>query len=114
MNILMPIAGAGKRFEKAGFTFPKPLIPITNFNGNPMIKVVIDNLNLTGNFIFVCRKEHVEKYKLDIMLKTLIPTCNVLVVNYLTEGSVCTCLLANDYINTKESLCIADCDHFPI
>lgn len=110
----MPIAGAGKRFEKAGFTFPKPLIPITNFNGNPMIKVVIDNLKLDGNYIFVCRKEHVDKFKLNVMLKTLIPNCKVLTVNYLTDGSACTCLLADEYINTEESLCIADCDHFPV
>lgn len=114
MNILMPIAGAGKRFENAGYTFPKPLIPITNFNGNPMVKVVVDNLNLNGNYIFVCKKEHIDKYNIDVLLKTIIPNCKIVSVNYLTEGSACTCLLAKEYINTNESLCIADCDHFPI
>jgi NDP-sugar pyrophosphorylase family protein len=114
MNILMPIAGAGKRFENAGYTFPKPLIPIPNFNGNPMVKVVVDNLNLNGNYIFVCRKEHIDKYHIDVLLKTMIPDCKVLSVNYLTDGSARTCLLAKDIINTDESLCIADCDHFPI
>ena len=28
MNILIPMAGAGSRFEQAGYTFPKPLIEI--------------------------------------------------------------------------------------
>ncbi len=35
MNILIPMAGAGSRFEKAGYTFPKPLIEV---NGKPMIQ----------------------------------------------------------------------------
>jgi len=30
MNILIPMAGAGKRFADAGYIFPKPLIEIDN------------------------------------------------------------------------------------
>ena len=30
LNILIPMAGAGTRFEQAGYTFPKPLIDINN------------------------------------------------------------------------------------
>lgn len=37
LNVLIPMAGAGSRFEKAGYTFPKPLIEI---RGKPMIQVV--------------------------------------------------------------------------
>ena len=28
MNVLIPMAGAGSRFEQAGYTFPKPLIDV--------------------------------------------------------------------------------------
>ena len=42
MNVLIPMAGAGSRFEKAGYTFPKPLIEV---NGKPMIQIVVENLN---------------------------------------------------------------------
>ena len=48
LNVLIPMAGAGSRFEKAGYSFPKPLIEI---NGEPMIKVVTENLNINANFI---------------------------------------------------------------
>ena len=34
MNVLIPMAGAGSRFQQAGYTFPKPLIEV---NGKPMI-----------------------------------------------------------------------------
>ena len=41
LNILIPMAGAGSRFESAGYTFPKPLIEV---NGKPMIQLVTENL----------------------------------------------------------------------
>ena len=34
LNVLIPMAGAGSRFEQAGYTFPKPLIDVRN---KPMI-----------------------------------------------------------------------------
>ena len=53
LNVLIPMAGAGSRFEKAGYTFPKPLIDV---KGKPMIQVVVDNLNMDANFIFIVQK----------------------------------------------------------
>ena len=66
LNILIPMAGAGTRFQKAGYTFPKPLIEI---DGKPMIQLVVENLNVEANFIFVVQKEHRDKYNLDSLLK---------------------------------------------
>ena len=54
------MAGEGSRFKKAGFSFPKPLIEI---NQKPMIQVVIESLGLR-KYIFLVRKEHLEKYNL--------------------------------------------------
>jgi len=61
MNVLIPMAGAGSRFQQAGYTFPKPLIDV---EGKPMIQVVVDNLNIDANFIYVVQKEHRAKFKL--------------------------------------------------
>jgi Nucleoside-diphosphate-sugar pyrophosphorylase involved in lipopolysaccharide biosynthesis/translation initiation factor 2B, gamma/epsilon subunits (eIF-2Bgamma/eIF-2Bepsilon) len=41
LNIVVPMAGRGSRFQKEGYTLPKPLIPVL---GKPMIQVVINNL----------------------------------------------------------------------
>ena len=41
INIVIPMAGRGSRFTKAGYNLPKPLIPV---HGVPMIKVVCNNL----------------------------------------------------------------------
>ena len=53
MNIIIPMAGAGSRFEKAGYSFPKPLIEV---HGNPMIAKVVENLNLQGRYIFLVQR----------------------------------------------------------
>ena len=70
MNILIPMAGAGSRFAKAGYTFPKPLIEVRN---KPMIQVVIENLNVDAHFIYVVQKEHFEKYNLKSLLNVSAP-----------------------------------------
>ena len=109
LNILIPMAGAGSRFEKAGYTFPKPLIDV---NGKPMIQVVIDNLNIEANYIYVVQKEHRAKYNLDTLLNLITPGCKIVEVDGLTEGAACTTLLAKEYINSDAPLLMANSDQF--
>lgn len=107
MNVLIPMAGAGSRFEKAGYTFPKPLIDV---NGKPMIQVVVDNLNFESNHIFITQTDHRKKYNLDTLLKLIAPSVNIIDVNGVTEGAACTTLLAKDLINNDNPLIIANSD----
>ena len=39
-----------------------------------MIQVVIENLNLDCEYIFIVQKEHIEKYNIDKMLKLIKPS----------------------------------------
>lgn len=107
LNVLIPMAGAGSRFERAGYKNPKPLIDV---NGVPMIKVVTDNINLDANFIYIVQKKHIEKYNLKTLLNIISPGCNVIEVNGVTEGAACTSLLAKELINNNSSLLIANSD----
>lgn len=109
LNIIIPMAGAGSRFEKAGYTFPKPLIDV---NGKPMIQIVVDNLNIDGNYIFIVQKNHREKYNLDTLLKLISSNCRIVEVDGITEGAACTTLLAKDYVNNDNPLIIANSDQF--
>ena len=109
LNILIPMAGAGTRFEKAGYTFPKPLIEV---NGKPMIQVVVENLNIDANYIFVVQKSHNIKYNLEAMLNLIVPGCKIVETDGLTEGAACTCLLARDLINNDNPLFFANSDQF--
>jgi HAD superfamily hydrolase (TIGR01509 family) len=109
LNVLIPMAGAGSRFEQAGYTFPKPLIEVNN---KPMIQVVIDNLNIDANYIYVVQKAHREKYNLDTMLNLITPGCKIVETNGVTEGAACTALLAKEYIDSDAPLFFANSDQF--
>ena len=109
LNILIPMAGAGSRFQQAGYTFPKPLIDV---KGRPMIQVVTDNLNIKANYIYVVQKSHREKYNLDTLLDLITPGCKIVEVDGITEGAACTALLAKEHINTDNPLFFANSDQF--
>jgi HAD superfamily hydrolase (TIGR01509 family) len=109
LNVLIPMAGAGSRFQQAGYTFPKPLIDV---NGKPMIQVVVDNLNIEATFIYVVQKEHRQKYNLDALLELITPNCVIVEVDGVTEGAACTTLLAKEYIDNDHPLLMANSDQF--
>ena len=109
LNIVIPMAGEGSRFSKAGFTFPKPLVEI---HQKPMIQLVVENLGLKGSFIFIVKKEHLEKYNLKSFLNIVAPKCKIITIDKLTEGAACTVLLAKKYINNSKPLVISNSDQF--
>jgi|DEB19_MinimDraft_3_1074340.scaffolds.fasta_scaffold03733_5 HAD superfamily hydrolase (TIGR01509 family) len=111
LNVLIPMAGAGSRFETAGFTFPKPLIEV---RGKPMIQVVVENLNIDARYIYIVQKTHFEKYNLEYLLKLLTPNCEIVQIEGLTEGAACTTLLARDLIDNDDALVIANSDQFVV
>ena len=109
MRILIPMAGEGSRFIKEGYTFPKPLIDV---DGKPMIQRVVENLDFDCEYIFLVRKQHLEKY--EGLRNTLEMITNkrmkIVEVDSLTEGAACTALLAKKHIDNDESLLIANSD----
>ena len=109
MKVLIPMAGAGSRFQQAGYTFPKPLIEVY---GKPMIQVIVDNLNVDSEHIFIVQEKHYEEYHLQQTLETISPHCKIVRVDKLTEGAACTTLLAEEYIDNDEPLLIANSDQF--
>lgn len=107
----MPMAGRGKRFADAGYATPKPMIPI---HGRPMTDVVIANLRPSRphRFVFLILREHAESFGFDHHLRTWAPSCEVVLVDRVTEGAACTVLLARDLIDNDEPLMIANCDQW--
>jgi len=109
LNVLIPMAGAGSRFEQAGYTFPKPLIDV---KGKPMIQVVVENLNIKANYIYIVQKSHREKYNLDTLLNLITPGCKIVEVDGVTEGAAVTALMVKEYINNDAPLFFANSDQF--
>ena len=109
MNVLIPMAGAGSRFAQANYTFPKPLIEV---RGEPMIQVVVENLNIDAHYIFVVLKEHYEKYNLKQLLNLISPGCDIIQTDKVTGGAAITTLLAKELISSEQPLLIANSDQF--
>ncbi len=111
INIVIPMAGNGSRFSRAGYKDPKPLISV---NGRPMIEVVIDNLkpSTKHRFIFICQADHLKKYHLEDLLENKAPGCKIIEVDEVTEGAACTVLLAKELIDNSDQLMIANCDQY--
>ncbi len=109
MKVLIPMAGAGSRFAKEGYTFPKPLIDV---NGKPMIQTVVENLDFDCEYIFLVRKSHLEDYTglVDTLDRITNGKFNYIEVDGLTEGAACTALLAERLIDSDEDLLIANSD----
>ncbi|MDR2667386.1 MAG: glycosyltransferase family 2 protein [Holosporales bacterium] len=111
LNIVLPMAGRGSRFVNCGYSVPKPLISI---HGVPMIKVVVDNLapKQEHRFVFIAQKEHIDKYNLLSKLRSYAKNVEIIGINGITEGQVCTTLLAKKFFDDDEPLMNANSDQY--
>ena len=108
MNIVIPMAGLGSRFAKAGFDKPKPFMDVL---GKPMVVRVLENLRYKdARYILIARKEHLTKEKK--LVDEIKNNFNVefIPIDKLTEGTACTVLYARKYINNDMPLMIANSD----
>ena len=108
INIVIPMAGAGSRFAKAGYKKPKPFIDVL---GKPMICHVLDNLKMpNAKFILLVRKEHFDQEPKTIQWIRENYNVEYVMIDKLTEGAACTVLHAHRLINNNTPLLIANSD----
>ncbi len=108
-NILVPMAGLGSRFIKEGFKVPKQII---NIKDKHLIDISLDCIDYKDcNLIFVLRDEHVYNHHMDELLKKKFGNdITIVVLDQLTDGSVCSCLFAEEYIDSDAPLVIHTLD----
>ncbi len=111
LTIVIPMAGLGTRFSRAGFIQPKPLIPI---HGQPMIRWVISNLTpkTRHRFVFVVLRDHLENYPLLGELGRWAPNSDVVAVDSVTQGAADTVLKASHLLDSSAPLVIANSDQW--
>lgn len=108
INIVIPMAGAGSRFVKAGYKKPKPFIDVL---GKPMICHVLDNLNMpNAKFIILARAEHYNSEQETIKWIKANYNVEFVLIDKLTEGAACTVLHAHRLINNDTPMLIANSD----
>lgn len=105
---LIPLAGHGSRFSKAGYLDPKPLISV---GGKPMIVQAADYLPKASRNTFVCLKEHLQKYPLRKAIEKSYPSSKIITISETTEGQACTCEIGLKGEDQNAPLLIAACDN---
>lgn len=105
MNVVIPMAGAGRRFVEAGYDKPKPFIGV---GGTPMIVRVMENIGYIGRYHLIHQEEH---------SKMLVEALSGRGFNYIsipisgiTDGAARTVLKAREYIDNDNALLIANSD----
>src|SRR5687768_3634372 len=110
MNIVIPMAGQGKRFVKSGFTFPKPLI---NVAGRAMYRHAVEclPLHLATKLIFILRKSNfLDSLISDIKTHYSSYPCSIVVLNYDTQGQAETVLKSASILDLEKPTLIHNCD----
>lgn len=109
MKIVVPMAGLGERFVKAGYTEHKPLIEI---DGKVMIEHVVNMFPGEENFVFICNNKHLQNSKLESILKELKPNCKIIGVDSVKLGPVWDMLqvVKKDDFLDSEPVIVSYCD----
>lgn len=108
---MIPMAGLGSRFTEAGYTIPKPLLPI---HGVPMYKVVIANLMHESvlSVTVICPEQWGLSEEMRTLSEQLGVKVNVIEIDYVTEGSAMTVALAEPYLDPDLPVVTANSDQF--
>jgi UDP-N-acetylglucosamine diphosphorylase / glucose-1-phosphate thymidylyltransferase / UDP-N-acetylgalactosamine diphosphorylase / glucosamine-1-phosphate N-acetyltransferase / galactosamine-1-phosphate N-acetyltransferase len=114
MNVVVPMAGRGSRLANTAGTTPKPLISVL---GRPMVSWALKSIEnvLYNQIIFVALKEHDEKFQVKkVLTLAMNRPFELLLLDGITEGQLCTVLEAKSHINTDEDLLIISSDTYVI
>lgn len=110
LHVIMPMAGEGIRFLKAGYSTPKPLI---QHKGKMLFQIALNSINAIDaprKYSFIVRQEHIRDFKIDRILSAFYPDSNIFPVRKTTRGAVESCLFAEPVINDEDAILILDCD----
>ena len=112
INIVIPMAGQGVRFQDTTHKEPKPLIEVVN--GIPMIQLVVKCLTPRTEhcFIFICQRKHDEAYPLDDLFSKITTRYKKILVEEVTEGPAASVLLAKQWIDNDEPMMTACSDDY--
>jgi len=103
------MSGLGSRFIEAGYTKPKPLIEVA---GKPIIEYVAELFPGEEDYVFICRREHVENTEVVDVLKRLKPQGKIVVIEGHKLGPVYAVSQAYEHIKPDSPIIVNYCDFF--
>jgi RpiB/LacA/LacB family sugar-phosphate isomerase len=104
-NLLVPLAGKGKRMLDGGYTFPKPMIMAGD---RTILEYGLDSIDYSEcNLIFVVRRDHICNFAIDKYLEYKYGSdIKIVVAEFDTTGTVTTCLIAKHLIDNSIPLIV--------
>lgn len=107
MKVIIPIVE--NEIKTDGMSYCRSLYEIER---KTIIQHICESITKIRNadYIFILNKLNVEKYHLDSVIKLLIPSSKIVISQGMTKGSICSCLLAMDYLKLDEPLVITGGD----
>lgn len=110
-TVVVPMAGRGARFVEAGYSLPKPLIPV---RGRPMYSWAVDSIptSVIGSLVFVGLREHLGAGGLEADIHErydhLDPT--IVAIGEVTGGQACSVLEARSHVDPTAPLIVYNAD----
>ena len=109
MQVVVLMAGSGKRFADARYKDPKPLIKV---HGHPMVEYVVKLFPGEEDFLFICRNGRLRETNLGEVLRALAPNGKVVGIDGHEDGPVVSLVEAAEYIKEGEPVIVSYCDFF--
>jgi NDP-sugar pyrophosphorylase family protein len=107
IHVLIPMSGQGTRYQKAGYTDPKPLIPV---NGTPMVQRLLERFPIEWSCTFVLAENHKES-QLPVLLKKLRPHSQILYVPVHAVGPSYPLQYSIPFLPVDETILVSYCDY---
>jgi NDP-sugar pyrophosphorylase family protein len=107
MQIVIPMAGRGDRFLRAGYRTLKPLIEV---DGRPMIAHVVDMFPGATDILFICAQDHLDQTPLRSVLEQVAPGSRIVGIAPHKLGPVHTALAAAEHIADDSPVILNYCD----
>jgi NDP-sugar pyrophosphorylase family protein len=109
-QVIITLGGTGKRFADAGYELPKYMLPISIFDSNYKVIDLVTEMykDSDTDILFLCNKDHVEKYHLKQLLGkygTVIPVVP-------GKGPGDAILQAKNFIDDNKQTFVQYCDTF--
>jgi NDP-sugar pyrophosphorylase family protein len=110
MTNIVALAGDGNRFSVKGFNLPKPLVLV---DGLPMVCRAVDSLPKAEAYVFICKQQHIDEYKIDRILTDRYQNSTIVSVERTTRGQACTAELGilESKIDLDSEITISSCDY---
>lgn len=110
VNILVLASGGDRHFSH--MYYPKNMVEIKE---KPMIQWVIENYDNVkdSNLLITLLSEECSKFHTNNTINTLTnKKAEVIILNNMTQGALCTALMSIDYIDNDDELLIVNADQF--